>query len=183
MINNLSLTIKITGLLLAAQLFSVTVVAQENLLLNGSFEELSLRDFSKASIGGVLLQYTKKDTALLWHLIRKDNVAVSAKSWNYSTDSTLNLNAWYSDSGESHDGYVYDRIAPFHATKRGAGIYYIGNIVGEFCKPLIKNNIYELSFWIRPFRGNYYVNSIDIHFDSIQHHFDGTDGSFTRLRD
>jgi len=173
MISNLLIITRITGLLLVAQLFTSSIFSQENLLLNGSFEELSVRDFSKATIDGQPLYYPKKDTALLWHMIDRDDISVSSTRWNYSTDSMPKSNTWYSEEGEAHSGYVYNKITPFYVTLKESGVYYVQNTVGEFCKPLIKDNIYELSLWIRPFKGNYYINSIDIHFDSIQHYFDG----------
>jgi len=144
-------------------------------MFNGDFEELSLVDYSKTSIDGQPVKLNRLDTSLLWFLpdIKRDDIKVGSPGWDFSSDTLSESNTWYSDKGRGHSGYVYNKITPFYVTLKESGVYYVQNTVGEFCKPLIKDNIYELSLWIRPFKGNYYINSIDIHFDSIQHHFDG----------
>lgn len=156
-------------------LFCYNFCQGQDLMLNGDFEELSLVDYSKTSIDGQPVKLNRLDTSLLWFLpgIKKDDIKVGSPGWDFSLDTLSEPNTWYSDKGRGHSGYVYHKITPFYVTTRESGVYYVQNTVGEFCKPLIKDNIYDLSFWIRPFKGNYYINSIDVHFDSIQHHFDG----------
>jgi len=160
------------GLLLVPIFFYTAVYGQKNLILNGDFEELSLIDFSKTTIDGQSYKGNRRDTSLLWNLDKKrSHVHVSSPYWNFIDTQKPTYNTRYSKTGRSNSGFVYIEFMPLHATPDGK--YHIKNIVGETCKPLIKNNTYELSFWIRPFSGNHYINSIDVHFDSTQHHFDG----------
>jgi len=167
--------IEIVSMFFILTLFPCNFCIGQNLMVNGDFEELSLVDYSKTSIDGQPVKLNRLDTSLLWFFpgIKKDDISVSSPGWSFSSDTLSKTNTWYSDKGRGHSGYVYNKITPFYVNLGESGVYYVQNTVGEFCKPLIKNNIYELSFWIRPFKGNYYINSIDVHFDSVQHHFDG----------
>jgi outer membrane protein OmpA-like peptidoglycan-associated protein len=160
------LIVKVALILVLLLSFSQTIIAQENLLLNGGFEELALVDLKNTVIDGQIVKFeNSKDTSRFWSLLsqEKRKSPVSAKYWNFSQDSFSYSNpTYFSNTGQSYKGNVFGLITPFWQVSKNK--YYISNLVGQICQPLKRGNIYEFSFWIRPYRGNYYIDEINIHF-------------------
>lgn len=134
----------------------------ENLILNGNFEELELREFS-ASINGVEVS-TPKDTSFLWRTNKvKNHYPVYSKFW-YSNSFS---NTYYSKTGNSNSGFVYGKIIPFK--RNDSNSFWIANIGGKFCKPLKKGVKYNLSFYLKFFDGNTSSNFIEVKFSDKEY--------------
>lgn len=156
---------------------SFNTSAQQNLILNGGFEDLALLIFSEdpLTIDGQIITHQKsRDTSALWFLNgdKKINSPVSSKYWNFSDTSYIySKSTFFSNTGNSYEGNSYGRITPFRI---GVDIntkeiqYNISNLVAQICTPLQKDHLYHFSLWIKPFRGNYRWDHIDIHFSSEQ---------------
>ena len=155
------------ALILVLPFFALqSLFAQHNLLLNGSFEELVFADLKPTVIDGQIVRFNKsRDTSLFWVFGKQKKRAfqVNSKYWNFVIDTfSVSGFTYYSNTGNAYAGKVFGMITPFWQASNNT--YFVFNLVGQMCTPLKKGHVYELSFWIKPYVGNYFLDKIEVHF-------------------
>jgi len=135
------------SLILLMALFSTNSYAQ-NLVLNGSFEEFSIPDkymmYSETKISGTDSIFFKKFKFSI----------VNAVGWGNVQYTQINNIA--------KSGSTYKEITIFNKVLYEDNIYYYSNAQGRLCKSLIKDNEYQVELFIKPMKGDFYSNKLEI---------------------
>ncbi len=149
--------------------------AQSNLILNGDFESLNLYNIgSTFSIDGVEVKPPKGKDVFHARWLMNDSIKqtyVASAYWNFNDDSTTVGTTYYSNTGKANTGHVFGQVFPFQRIDKH--IFKTSHLVGRICQPLIKNNIYHFSFWIKLAKGNTLVDHIDVFFSDTIHSKNG----------
>ncbi|MBP7183995.1 MAG: OmpA family protein [Saprospiraceae bacterium] len=140
-------------------IFNLNVVGQQNLILNSDFENLETYQIKTLNING---QFVGKnfEADSIFSLSDQSCEPVISKFWRFQDAPIKSFNAIYSNINLCYNGFVCGRIYPFHQS--GEKEFVVRNLVGEFCKTLVKDNYYELTIWIKPYTGNTYADSIGV---------------------
>ena len=153
---------------------TTTLVPQSNLILNGDFEALNLYRFSGNTfyIDGREVEHPKGEFifAFPWFVGNRDSIrkaAVSSSYWNFNDDSTTIGKTHYSNLGKANNGLAFSHLIPFKRVDKD--IFETTHLVGRTCHPLIKDNSYQLSFWIRFSEGNTLIDHLKIFFSDQAH--------------
>lgn len=134
------------------------LIAQTNLLPNGGFEEVKIETDSMISFqdSSGLVKKAKVDTINIADKL----VQIDANYWN-PTNLKIPINCIYqSEKNYSHSGKNFALITPYDFTT-DEGLF-VRNLVGQICKPLVKGNIYQISFYIKAFSGNAFMSGIEV---------------------
>lgn len=138
------------------------VFTQQNLILNGDFEEFIEYQVKNLLVNGQYVgQEFESDTFFVLGAKKRHDI-VMTKNWNYQDVASPNFNAFYSKSGNSKNGFGYGVLYPFYQSSDET--FEVRNLVGEFCHPLKKDNVYRFTFWAKPFKGNVYADALGVRF-------------------
>jgi len=157
---------KINALIvLVLMAFAMNIQAQENLVLNGDFEDArklnpknaNQEHFDKEEISKYIDgPYSKKAIAMHWNYIE----------YSKSSPNFQMFNAIYSENTElPHKGMIFSRLNVMELDYSDTDAA-VTNIVGKLKSPLKAGVTYKVSLHLKPLNGNHFTKSICVSFPS-----------------
>ncbi|MCB0538518.1 MAG: hypothetical protein R2836_08600 [Chitinophagales bacterium] len=137
------LIVKMTTLFMLSFLF---VKSQNNLVLNGNLDEFTFQKYHM-----VEGDYYTNDS---FFLNLYQSTSVNVKNWK---EGVYTVKPNYTNSGN-----IFLSITIFDIASVQKQTYRYSNAIGKLCKKLEKGNKYIVSFYIKPNKGDYYTNHIEV---------------------